>query len=57
MKNAGRAGLRIGACSNGPHPTNTRSGAVWMKAKSRDIKRDCMWFASSGCQLPVAGCL
>src|SRR5262245_49174642 len=35
MKNAGRDGRRIGDCSNGPHPTKTRPGAVWMKAKSR----------------------
>src|SRR5688572_28278034 len=36
MKKAGRDGWRIGDCSNGPQPTKTRPGAVWMKAKSRD---------------------
>src|SRR5262245_7293013 len=35
MKNAGRDGRRSGAISNGPQPTKTRPGAVWMKAKSR----------------------
>src|SRR6266511_2308663 len=39
-KKAGRSGRRNGNCSNGPQPMKTRSGAVWMKAKSRTA-RDC----------------
>jgi len=43
MKNAGRSGRRNGNCSNGPHPMNTRPGAVWMKAKSRVTMPIVMW--------------